>query len=113
MSSRALRKILRQQEELRLQEMRAGEDDGGGSEEETAPTSAGNLFAALNQATEEEHADEGEAGEEEGEEIASGSGPAVDDAVPKPNAKKKKGKRRKAKAENVANEPKLAGEKNP
>ena len=92
--------------------MQAREDGGGSSEEEPAPTSAGNLFASLNQATEEEQGDEGEAGEAEGEERASGSGPAVNDTAPKSNAnkKKKKRKKRKAKAEDVANEPNAAEE---
>jgi len=111
MSSRALRKILRQQEEQRLQEMQTREDDGNGSEEQSVPTSAGNLFATLNQAIEEEQVDEDDAGEAEGEEIASGSGPVVDEATPKSNAKKKKKKRKKkAKAEHVANEPNSAEE---
>src|SRR6266480_3879264 len=105
MSSRALRKILRQQEEQRLQEMQAREDDGNESEEEPAPTSASNLFATLNQATEEEQGDEGEVGEAENNETASGSGPTVDDAAPKSNTKKKKKKKKtKTKTENVVNE---------
>jgi hypothetical protein len=111
MSSRALRKILRQHEEQRLQEMQTREDDGNCSEEEPVPTSAGNLFATLNQATKEEQGDEEEAAEAEDEEIASGSEPAVNYAAPKSNAKKKKKKRKKkAKAENVANEPNSAEE---
>lgn len=107
MSSRALRKILRQHEEQRLQEMQSREDDGNESEEEPTPTSTGNLFAALNQATEEEQVDVGDAGEEQNKEVAPGYWPTVDDAVaPKSNNKKKKKKKRtKAKAENVANEP--------
>jgi hypothetical protein len=118
MSSRALRKILRQQEEQRLQEMQAREDDGNGSEDEPAPTGAGNLFATLNQATEEEQGDEGEVEEAESKEIASDSRPNVDDATPKSNTKKKKKKKKKTKAkvENVVNEPNFSEEgekKNP
>ena len=107
MSSRARRKILKQQEEQRSQEVQAPEAEEDGSEGEPGPASRANLFAVLNQTVDGDQDDEVETGEAEGEEIAPDSGPADDATTPKSNSKKKK-KKRKAKAENLTHEPNLS-----